>query len=58
MQNDPFSPLELYNLNQDPGETDNLVQTEKKKVDDLSQRLRKHIQRGGMMNWQAPKSTR
>ncbi len=58
MQNDPFSPLELYNLNQDPGETDNLAQTEKKKVDDLSQRLRKHIQRGGMMNWQAPKSTR
>jgi len=53
MQNDPFSPLELYNLIQDPGEIDNLAPLEKKKVNDLSQRLRKHIQRSGTTPWQA-----
>ena len=54
MQNDPFSPLELYNLNEDPQETKNLVSTEKKKVQELTARLRNHIQRGGKTPWQEP----
>lgn len=54
MQNDPFSEYELYNLNQDPGETKNLIQSEKKIANDLAQRLRKQIQLGGKTPWQAP----
>lgn len=54
LQNDPYSPLELYDLKQDPGETRNLIQTEKQRAADLSTRLRKHIQRGGQTPWQAP----
>jgi arylsulfatase A-like enzyme len=54
LQNDPYSPLELYDLKNDPGETRNLIQTEKKRASDLEARLRKHIQRGGTTPWQAP----
>jgi arylsulfatase A-like enzyme len=54
LQNDPYSPQELYDLQNDPGETRNLIQTEKKRTADLSARLRKHIQRGGTTPWQAP----
>lgn len=52
MQNDPFSPLELYNLNEDPQETKDLSSTEPKKFKVLTDRLRHHIQRGGSVPWQ------
>ncbi|MBT8038504.1 MAG: sulfatase-like hydrolase/transferase [Verrucomicrobiae bacterium] len=54
MQNDPFSPLELYHIKEDPQETNNLVSTEKEKLKQLSDRLRYHIQRGGSTPWQKP----
>lgn len=56
MQNDPFSPLELYNLKTDPGEKNNLAATNRKLVNELGTALRQHIQRGGATPWQKPLS--
>lgn len=54
MQNDPFSPLELYHLSEDPQETKDLAKTQPEKVKKLADRLRHHIQRGGSTPWQRP----
>lgn len=54
MQNDPFSPLELYNLNTDPREQSNLAATNTKMLNELGTALRQHIQRGGATPWQKP----
>jgi arylsulfatase A-like enzyme len=54
LQNDPYSPLELYNLRDDPHEQHNLADVRGKVVTDLSAALRHHIQRGGATPWQAP----
>jgi arylsulfatase A-like enzyme len=54
MQNDPFSPLELYNLKSDPQERTNRAAANKKIFNELSAALREHIQRGGATPWQKP----
>jgi arylsulfatase A-like enzyme len=54
LQNDPYSPLELYNIQNDPGETKDLAASNKKVVNELAAALRLHIQRGGATPWQAP----
>jgi len=54
LQNSPFAPLELYNLDADPQESNNLAVTERDKFRQLSARLRAHIQRGGAVPWQRP----
>jgi arylsulfatase A-like enzyme len=54
LQNDPYSPLELYNIKNDPQETRNLAAEDVKRVSELSAVLRTHIQRGGAMPWKAP----
>lgn len=54
LQNNPFSPYELYNLKDDPYEQTNLASTNKKIVNELSTALRHHIQRGGSTPWQSP----
>ncbi len=54
LQNDPFSPLELYNLKDDPQEKNNLAATNKKVFQELATALRGHIQRGGETPWQKP----
>jgi arylsulfatase A-like enzyme len=52
LQNDPFSPLELYNLREDPQEKHNRAATNKKEFNELAAALRTHIQRGGARQWQ------
>ncbi|MGJ8726402.1 MAG: sulfatase family protein [Roseibacillus sp.] len=51
MQNDPFSPLELYNLKNDPFEKENLVESHRAEASELMSRLRRHIQMGGATPW-------
>jgi arylsulfatase A-like enzyme len=52
MQNDPYSPLELYNLKDDPQEQHNVATGNRKVFMDLSKALQAHIQRGGTTPWQ------
>ena len=52
MQNDSFSPLELYDLESDPGEEHDLIQKHPKIANELKAALRAHIQRGGRVAWQ------
>lgn len=52
MQNNPYQPLELYNLKDDPQEQRDLLQAEKKRAIQLSIILRQHIQKGGQVPWQ------
>lgn len=54
LQNDPFSPRELYNLESDPSETTDVSQTNRKLVAELSEAIREHLQRGGRTPWQQP----
>ena len=54
MQNDPYSPLELYNLKNDPYEQHNIAGMNKSVVNNLATSLRAHIQRGGATPWQKP----
>jgi arylsulfatase A-like enzyme len=52
MQNDPFSPLELYDLQTDPREKSNLIDARPGVVNSMKRSLSLHIQRGGRVPWQ------
>jgi arylsulfatase A-like enzyme len=54
LQNDPYSPLELYDLKADPEEKTNLIGKEPKIAGQLKAALQAHIQRGGAAPWQRP----
>jgi len=54
LQNDPYSPLELYNLKDDPQERHNLAASRRDILTELAAALRGHIQRGGATPWQQP----
>ena len=54
LQNDPYHPLELYHLKNDPGETTNLASKAPKVFNELSAALAARIQRGGVSPWQKP----
>lgn len=54
VRNTPFSPLELYNLKNDPREEHDLSKQNRAKFRELSVALRAHIQRGGSIPWQKP----
>jgi len=53
LQNDPYSPLELYHLKEDPYEQRNVASTNPQVFNELATALRGHIQRGGETAWQA-----
>jgi arylsulfatase A-like enzyme len=54
LRNDPFSPLELYQIKEDPQERNNLAAAQPKILAELATALRAHIQRGGATPWQRP----
>jgi arylsulfatase A-like enzyme len=54
MQNSPYSPLELFNLKDDPQEKNNVIRKFPAIARDLETALRAHIQRGGATTWQPP----
>lgn len=53
LQNSPFAPLELYNLQTDPQEKQDLSKSNRGKFRELSKALRAQIQRGGAIAWQS-----
>ena len=55
MQNDPFSPWELYNLKSDPQERTNVIKENPRVAREMQAALRTHIQRGGATPWQSPR---
>jgi arylsulfatase A-like enzyme len=58
LQNDPMSPFELYNLQEDPQERTDLFAERPDIVLELSSALRHQIQRAGQVPWQAPAKAR
>ena len=52
LHNSPFDSLELYNLNLDPMENNNLINSEKEIYNDLNKLLMNQIQQGGKIPWQ------
>ena len=58
MQNNPYSPLELYNLKNDPHEDHNVIAQNPAIANELKAALRFHIQRGGATPWQPPAATK
>lgn len=52
LQNSPFTPLELYNLEEDPLETTNLAAEEPDVFRRLAAALRGYIQEAGKVPWQ------
>jgi len=51
LQNSPFSKLELYNLDDDPLETEDLSEEEEEVFGEMAVRLRRHIQESGKVAW-------
>lgn len=54
LQNSPYGPLELYNLQRDPQEKQNVIKENQRIANELSAALRMHVQRGGRTPWQPP----
>lgn len=53
VHNLPTQPFELFNLQTDPSEQEDLAQQNPQKLRSMKQALMKHIQRGGQVPWQA-----
>jgi arylsulfatase A-like enzyme len=54
LQNNPYAPLELYHLQTDPQEKNNVIAANKKVAQELSAAIRRQQQRGGQVPWQPP----
>jgi len=54
LQNTPWEPLQLYNLDADPGEGADLAMKNRREFNELSAALRKQLQLGGRVPWQRP----
>ncbi|MBL6764439.1 MAG: sulfatase-like hydrolase/transferase [Verrucomicrobiae bacterium] len=55
LQNSPFAPIELYNLKNDPYETKDMANANRPVFNELTRRLRLHVQEGGRTPWQPPR---
>lgn len=54
LYNNPFEPMQLFNLEQDPMETTDVSKKNRKVFNEMTQALRRHIQQGGRVPWQKP----
>jgi arylsulfatase A-like enzyme len=54
VQDSPFAPLELFNLENDPQETTDMSAANRKVFSELSGALRWHVQQAGTVPWQPP----
>jgi arylsulfatase A-like enzyme len=54
VQDSPFAPAALYDLEADPRETKDLAGTERQVFAELSSALQEHIRQGGRTPWQPP----
>ncbi len=54
VQDSPFAPIELYNLESDPRESHNMAATNRDTFNELSAALMQQIQIGGKTPWQKP----
>jgi arylsulfatase A-like enzyme len=54
LQNSPYQPQELYNLQDDPQEKNNLIKQEPEVFKKLNALLMQHIQQAGRTPWQKP----
>ena len=52
LQNDAFERMQLYDLHDDPGETNNLADRQPKMYKELVAALMVHIQRAGGVPWE------
>jgi len=52
LQNTPFSPLELYNLKDDPREEHNVIQSQPRIRNEMSRILQQNIQQAGGVPWE------
>ena len=52
LQNSPFAPQELYNLNEDPYETTDLAESEPDKFNEMNALMMKQLQEAGKVPWQ------
>lgn len=57
LQDSPWRPLELYNLQKDPMEQENLVESNRAVVNRLNAAMRLQLQAGGIVPWQPPGET-
>jgi arylsulfatase A-like enzyme len=54
VQNSPFEPYSLYNLQQDPMETTDVSQKNQSIQRMLTRALMDHVQEAGFISWQGP----
>ena len=54
VQNTPFEPYQLYHLDRDPMEENDLSKSEQKQYRSLIQKLMLHVQSAGQVPWQRP----
>ncbi|TVQ01606.1 MAG: N-acetylgalactosamine 6-sulfate sulfatase [Balneolaceae bacterium] len=58
LQNTPFEPRELYNLETDPYEENNVAEDYPEKMQELNALMMKHLQKAGAVPWQRPEDRR